>query len=126
MQHFILLSEASCGGVNAQVNSLVHYIIYASDLFQSTTLIFKDNAFLDPERGLYISNLALILPAKRYRGRGPSLAKKTQKTKKPLSLLSRVLIGSLIKPPTTFLLELQQCYIRNGIGTSLFAVNGLP
>lgn len=33
MQHFILLSEASCGGVSARINSLVHCIIYASDLF---------------------------------------------------------------------------------------------
>lgn len=33
MQNFILRSEASCGGVNAQVNSLVHYSTYASHLF---------------------------------------------------------------------------------------------
>lgn len=33
MQHFILLSEASCGGLSARINSLVHCIIYASDLF---------------------------------------------------------------------------------------------
>lgn len=33
MQHFILLSEASCGGVSARINSLLHCIIYASNLF---------------------------------------------------------------------------------------------
>lgn len=38
----------------------------------------------------------------------------------------KMFIGSLIKPAPTFLLELQQCCIGNGIGASLFAVNGLP
>lgn len=82
--------------------------------------------FLTREGGLCISHLALTFPAKRCRGKAPSPRKEKKNKEETLSLLSRVLIGSLIKPATICLLELHQCYIRNGIGTSLFAANRLP
>lgn len=120
MQTSSLLSKPSYARVSAQANSLVCYVICASNLFQSTTPIFRDNAFPDTQREvsvLLIWPYASCQQLQRYR---------TAPGENAATPPYRMFIGSLIKPATTFLLELQQCCIGNGTGASLFAVNGLP
>lgn len=59
MQTSSLLSKPSCARVSAQANSLVCYVICASNPFQSTTPIFRENAFPDTQREVCAPHLAL-------------------------------------------------------------------